>query len=38
MYNKIVELPTGVVTKISDKLKGRVEVIFEVRRPFDLKI
>ena len=38
MYSKIVELPTGVVTKISDKLKGRVNVFFEVRKPFDLKI
>ncbi len=38
MYKVIKDLPTGVRTEISDKLRGTVNVFFKVREPFNLKI
>ena len=37
-YKKIVELPTGVVTKIKDTLEGTISVEFEVVGKFNNKI
>lgn len=37
-YKKIVELPTGVTTKISDTLTGKIEVIYEIVEPFNKKL
>ena len=37
-YRKIVELPTGVTTKIKDTLEGRIEVEFLVLTIFNQPI
>ena len=34
-YKKVVELPTGVTTKIADTLEGKISVYFLVSEPFD---
>ena len=37
-YKKIVEIPTGVVTKIADSLQGRIEVEYNLKPHYDRKI
>ena len=34
-YKKIVELPTGVTTKICSSLEGRVDVYHDTKEIFD---
>ena len=37
-YKKIVDLTTGVQTRISDKLQGTIEVIYTINKPFNDKL
>ena len=37
-YKKIVQIPTGVVTRINDTLQGKIEVEFEVKEPFNKEL
>jgi len=37
-YKKIVDLTTGVQTRISDKLEGTIEVIYTIKDVFNEKI
>lgn len=37
-YKKIIELPTGIITEISDRLEGTVNVIYKILEVFNKPI